>query len=226
MDGADAGHAITSIFNWSSQVRGDLVEAENGHGHETILDDCEDDNPSNGDRLRWATAATTALLTALTTPGDRRATADAAGRVLRRLDDVRGGLLDRERILRQPGAGVAARQRQVDELRQRAGARWRDGPRRASACSRARRRRPGGADAAKPATRAHRRAARVRGARRWARRPRAPTTNTAAGASRPARRCRCRTPPTRSAAPAPTPGAAPSWAASPSSTPGTTPTAR
>ena len=69
MDGADAGHAITSVFNWSSQVRGDLVEAENGHGHETILDDCQDDNPSNADRLRWATEATTELLTALTTPG-------------------------------------------------------------------------------------------------------------------------------------------------------------
>ena len=69
MDGADAGHAITSVFNWSSQVRGDLVEAQNGHGHETILDDCEDDNPSNADRLRWATEATAALLAALTTPG-------------------------------------------------------------------------------------------------------------------------------------------------------------
>jgi hypothetical protein len=69
MDGADAGHKITSIFNWESQVRGDLVESVNGHGHETILDDCEDDNPSNGDRLGWATAATTELLTALTTPG-------------------------------------------------------------------------------------------------------------------------------------------------------------
>ena len=69
MDGTDPGHAITSIFNWESQVRGDLVESENGHGHETILDDCEDDNPSNGDRLGWATDATAELLTALTTPG-------------------------------------------------------------------------------------------------------------------------------------------------------------
>ncbi len=70
MDDPDAGHRITSIFNWSSQVRGDLVEAENGHGHETILDDCEDDNPSNGDRMRWATEASAAFLTALTDPGD------------------------------------------------------------------------------------------------------------------------------------------------------------
>ncbi len=80
MDGADAGHKITSIFNWESQVRGDLVEAENGHGHETILDDCQDDNPSNGDRMAWATAATEALLAALTTPGDviaRQARLDA-----------------------------------------------------------------------------------------------------------------------------------------------------
>jgi hypothetical protein len=69
MDGADAGHRITSVFNWSSQVRGDLIEAENGHGHETILDDCQDDNPSNADRLGWATDATAELLAALTTPG-------------------------------------------------------------------------------------------------------------------------------------------------------------
>jgi hypothetical protein len=69
MDGGDAGHKITSIFNWASQVRGDLVEAENGHGHETILDDCEDDNPSNGDRMAWATAASAELLAALTADG-------------------------------------------------------------------------------------------------------------------------------------------------------------
>jgi hypothetical protein len=70
MDGADAGHRITSIFNWSSQVRGDLNEAENGHGHETILDNCDDDNPSNADRLRWSTEASAAFLGALTGPGD------------------------------------------------------------------------------------------------------------------------------------------------------------
>ena len=66
----------------------------------------------------------TALLAALTTPGDGRRAAGAARRVLRRLDDVRSGLLDRERVLRQPGAGLAAHQRQVDELRER---RLRDG---------------------------------------------------------------------------------------------------
>jgi hypothetical protein len=70
MDGSDAGHKITSVFNWASQVRGDLVESVNGHGHETILDDCQDDNPSNADRLGWATDATAALLSALTMPGD------------------------------------------------------------------------------------------------------------------------------------------------------------
>ena len=78
--GSDAGHAITSVFNWVSQVRGDLVEAVNGHGHEQILDDCEDDNPSNADRLGWATDATSELLAALTTPGaaaDRQARLDA-----------------------------------------------------------------------------------------------------------------------------------------------------
>ena len=64
------GHRITSVFNWSSQVRGDLVEAENGHGHETILDDCEDDNPSNADRMRWATEASAALPDRAHHPGD------------------------------------------------------------------------------------------------------------------------------------------------------------
>jgi hypothetical protein len=73
MDGADAGEKVTSIFNWSSQVRGDLDEAENGHGHETILDNCDDDNPSNADRMRWATEATAEFLSALTTTGDAAA---------------------------------------------------------------------------------------------------------------------------------------------------------
>jgi len=73
MDGVDAGHKIVSLFNWSSQVRGDLVESENGHGHEVVLDNCEDDNPSNADRLAWATQASAQLLGALTQPGDRAA---------------------------------------------------------------------------------------------------------------------------------------------------------
>jgi hypothetical protein len=71
MDGPDAGHKIVSIFNWSSQVRGDLVEATNGHGHETVLDNCEDANPSKDNRMQWATDASAALLHALTAPGDR-----------------------------------------------------------------------------------------------------------------------------------------------------------
>jgi hypothetical protein len=70
MEDPDAGHRITSIFNWLSQVRGDLDEAENGHGHETVLDDCEGDEPRTGDRMRWATDASSTLLAALTTPGD------------------------------------------------------------------------------------------------------------------------------------------------------------
>jgi hypothetical protein len=67
--GAGAGHAITSVFNWISQVRGDLDEAENGHGHETVLDNCESDDPYNAQRLAWATGASAELLAALTTPG-------------------------------------------------------------------------------------------------------------------------------------------------------------
>jgi hypothetical protein len=88
MTSPNAGHAITSVFNWESQVRGDLVESVNGHGHETILDDCEDDNPSNADRLGWATDATTVLLAALTTPGtaaERQTRLDA---FFTRMDDL------------------------------------------------------------------------------------------------------------------------------------------
>jgi hypothetical protein len=69
MNGDDAGRRITSVFNWISQVRGDLNEAENGHGHEGVLDNCESDDPSNGQRMAWATAASAELLAALTTPG-------------------------------------------------------------------------------------------------------------------------------------------------------------
>jgi len=69
MGGADAGHAITSVFNWISQVRGDLDEARNGHGHETVFDDCESDDPYKDQRMAWATAASAELLSALTLPG-------------------------------------------------------------------------------------------------------------------------------------------------------------
>jgi hypothetical protein len=80
MNGADAGHAITSVFNWISQVRGDLDEAENGHGHEGVLDNCESDDPYVGARLGWATDASAELLAALTTAGtalDRQMALDA-----------------------------------------------------------------------------------------------------------------------------------------------------
>ena len=70
MGDPNPGHSITAVFNWESQVRGDLDEAENGHGHEGVFDNCESDDPFNGARLGWATDATTELLTALTTPGD------------------------------------------------------------------------------------------------------------------------------------------------------------
>ena len=69
MDDPDAGHRITSVFNWESQVRGDLNEAENGHGHESVLDNCESDDPSKDQRMAWATDASAELLAALTTPG-------------------------------------------------------------------------------------------------------------------------------------------------------------
>jgi len=66
----DAGHSINAVFNWESQVRGDLNEAENGHGHEGVFDNCESDDPFKDARLGWATDATKELLTALSTSGD------------------------------------------------------------------------------------------------------------------------------------------------------------
>ena len=69
LDDPATSHAITSVFNWISQVRGDLNETENGHGHETVLDNCESDDPYKDQRMTWATAASADLLTALTAPG-------------------------------------------------------------------------------------------------------------------------------------------------------------
>jgi hypothetical protein len=65
------GHRIRHVFNWSDQVSCTLDEARDGHGHETVLDDCEDGDPSRAERFELATQASADLLRALTEPGSR-----------------------------------------------------------------------------------------------------------------------------------------------------------
>jgi len=65
------GRRIRHVFNWSDQVSCTLEESRDGHGHETVLDDCKDGDPSSAERFELATVASAELLTALTEPGSR-----------------------------------------------------------------------------------------------------------------------------------------------------------
>jgi MYXO-CTERM domain-containing protein len=62
-------HRIRHVFNWSDQVSCTLDEARDGHGHETVLDDCKDGDPTEAERFEVATQASADLLSALTRPG-------------------------------------------------------------------------------------------------------------------------------------------------------------
>ena len=70
------GHRIQHVFNWSDQVSCTMAEARDGHGHETVLDDCKDGDPSSAERFELSTVASAELLTALTEPGSRAERAD------------------------------------------------------------------------------------------------------------------------------------------------------
>jgi hypothetical protein len=63
------GSRIRHVFNWSDQVSCSLDEARDGHGHETVLDDCEDGDPSQAERFELSTQASAELLEALSAPG-------------------------------------------------------------------------------------------------------------------------------------------------------------
>jgi hypothetical protein len=63
------GSRIRHVFNWSDQVSCTLDEDRDGHGHETVLDDCEDGDPSEVERFELSTQASAELLAALTAPG-------------------------------------------------------------------------------------------------------------------------------------------------------------
>jgi hypothetical protein len=77
------GQRIRHVFNWSDQVSCSLDEARDGHGHETVLDNCEDGDPSQAERFALAAEASTDLLTALTEPGGH---AERAERIAAFLD--------------------------------------------------------------------------------------------------------------------------------------------
>ncbi len=64
-------HHIRHVFNWSDQVSCTLDEARDGHGHETVLDNCKDGDPSETERFEIATQASADLLSALTTSGSQ-----------------------------------------------------------------------------------------------------------------------------------------------------------
>jgi hypothetical protein len=63
------GHRIRHVFNWSEQVSCTLDEGRDGHGHETVLDDCKEGDPSEAERFELATQASAELLSALGEPG-------------------------------------------------------------------------------------------------------------------------------------------------------------
>jgi MYXO-CTERM domain-containing protein len=63
------GHRIVHVFNWSDQISCTLDEARDGHGHETVLDDCENGDATEAERFELATQASTDLLRAITKPG-------------------------------------------------------------------------------------------------------------------------------------------------------------
>lgn len=65
------GHRIRHVFNWSDQVSCSLDEARDGHGHETVLDQCEDGDPSESERFALSIEASSELLGALSLPGSR-----------------------------------------------------------------------------------------------------------------------------------------------------------
>lgn len=75
---------VVHVMNWVDQVRCSIDEARDGHGHEKIMDDCEDGDPSMDARRTAATAAATELLAAVTTPGTRAERSSRLGAVLDR----------------------------------------------------------------------------------------------------------------------------------------------
>ncbi len=75
---------VVHVMNWVDQVRCSIDEPRDGHGHEKVMDDCEDGDPSMNARFTAATTAATELLAAITTPGTRTERSVRLGAVLDR----------------------------------------------------------------------------------------------------------------------------------------------
>lgn len=81
---SEDGRSIRHVFNWSEQVSCTLDERRDGHGHEGVLDDCEQGDPSQAARFEHAARASSALLSALSEPGSR---AERAERIVAFLEE-------------------------------------------------------------------------------------------------------------------------------------------
>ena len=71
---------VQHVFNWVEQVSCTLNEGQDGHGHETLLDDCDAGPDSNTGRMQATTEASADFLAALTAAGsvdERRQRLDA-----------------------------------------------------------------------------------------------------------------------------------------------------
>lgn len=67
----DDWRSILTVFNWSDQVSCVITEERDGHGHEGLLDDCEDEHPSNLPRMGAAQEASTRFMALFAEPGTR-----------------------------------------------------------------------------------------------------------------------------------------------------------
>ncbi len=75
---------VLHVFNWSEQVRCTLEEGRDGHGHESVLDDCENDNPTTKPRYDAAVQASKEFLAMLNKKGGK---AERMARIQAFLDD-------------------------------------------------------------------------------------------------------------------------------------------
>ena len=62
---------VLHVFNWSEQVMCTLEEGRDGHGHETLLDNCEETHADNAPRMAASIEASRDFLQALKDSGDR-----------------------------------------------------------------------------------------------------------------------------------------------------------
>jgi hypothetical protein len=66
-------HKVQHVFDWVEQVACTLDEARDGHGHESVLDNCEHGDETVKPRFDAAVLASTQFLQLLREPGDKAA---------------------------------------------------------------------------------------------------------------------------------------------------------